>query len=245
MSKLPSLPVPVLDGPHWRVVFRPSIFVDNKIQSISRLKEIVEQNQVRLRGWYFPHMGRPENQGAGNNWIASWSESGGHLEYWRLFQSSQFIYLSSVREKTEKEWDTKLRKEFRPHLPRLNDGRMGEIPGFFSIPNFIYTITEFFEFASRLCQAGVYTETFGVTVELKNIKGFALTADSSRAWFNLYQATEYELGNMWQFEPAELIAKSNEASLNTIIWFFERFGWMDLNSEVLRNDQENFLTGRL
>jgi len=238
-----NIPVPVLDNPHWRVVFRPSTFENSRIQSISRLKELVEQNQVRLRGWDFPHMGGSEERGTGNNWIASWSTFRSHIEYWRFFQSTQFVYLSSVREKTEQEWDTKLRREF--HSRQLNEEQIDAIPGFFSLTNFIYTITEYFEFASRLCQASIYSEPIEITIELKKIRNFTLTASWDRALYELYQATEDDLGNSWSFEPTELIAASNEASLETIVWFLERFGWVGMKTEVLRKDQENFLGGRL
>lgn len=241
-----KLHVPVLEHPHWRVLFRPITFESERIPSIGKLWEIVNHNQVRIRGWDFPQTGRYEEQETGTTWIGCWSDFMGHFEYWRFYQSSQFIYLSSVREKTETRWDTKLREDFISHQKYLDSNQRDNIPGFFSVDNFIYTVTEFFEFAARLCQTGIYSEPVEITIELHNILGFILTSDWwKRPLRSLYRATQDDLGKTWKYEPSELIAQSNEASLNTIVWFFERFGWRDLRPEILRNDQESFLSGRL
>lgn len=232
-----DLPVPVLKNPHWRVNFRPDEYKKELIPTLKRCFEIIEKNRVSLRGWDYPHLDTERTQG--NDWVASWSDFRGHFEYWRLYQSGQFVHLFSVGEATIPEWRQKLQSHFS-HIQGIN---WEIVPGFISIPNFIYTMTEIFEFASRLCQAEVYKGVLDIDIRLKGIKGFVLS--EKRFWRNYYSVTENEIGHFWAFESDILVAKSADKSLDAILWFFERFGWMYPPIDVFREDQQNFLRGRV
>jgi hypothetical protein len=231
-----KLPVPVLSSPHWRVNFRPDRYKRELIPSLKRCFEIIEKNKVRLRGWDYPHLDTEREQG--NNWVASWCDFMGHLEYWRLYQSGQFAHFFSVGEATIPGWRQKLQSHFS-HI----QCDWERVPGFISIPNFIYTMTEIYEFASRLCQAEVYKGVLNIDIRLKGIKGFVLS--EKRFWRKYYSATENEIGHFWAFESDILVAKSADKSLDAISWFFERFGWMYPPIDVFREDQQNFLRGRV
>jgi hypothetical protein len=104
-------------------------------------------------------------------------------------------------------------------------------------------MTEIFEFASRLCQAEVYKGVLNIDIRLKGIKGFVLS--EKRFWRNYYSAAENEIGHLWAFESDILVAKSADKSLDAISWFFERFGWLSPPINNFREDQENFLKGRI
>src|ERR1700693_4619104 len=94
-----SLPVPVLEVPHWRVNVRPATYKAERIPSLSSCFDIVRKTKVSLRGWDYPHLSnRTNEQGIGRNWVAAWSDFWGHLEYWRFYQSGQFMPLLGVRE---------------------------------------------------------------------------------------------------------------------------------------------------
>ena len=96
------LPVPVLEGPHWRVNLRPSEYLPELIPTLSQCFEIIQQTKVHLRGWDYPHLStRNTERASGSNWIASWTPFMNHNEYWRFYQSGQFLHLFSVREITE------------------------------------------------------------------------------------------------------------------------------------------------
>ena len=240
-----NLPVPVTHHPHWRVLFRPQSYERERIARLADCLKIVGRNQVRLRGWDFPHLSpRTEERETGANWIASWSSFMGHLEYWRFYQSTQFIYLGSVRERTERDWDQKLRTEAQFHFGYLGFDA-NSAPGFLSIKNFIYTVTEYFEFASRLCQAEVYEGALNISVGLHGINGFVLTADPDRVRYRLYQSTSDDLEKAWTLPTTDLITSAQDRSLEAIVWFFERFGWTQVSTEVLRSAQEDFLANRL
>jgi hypothetical protein len=169
----------------------------------------------------------------------------GHYEYWRFYQSGQFIHLFSIREATVENWKQKLKSDMRAHLSHMPEIDWEKVPGFISFVNLVYTVTEIFEFAARLCQAGVYSGVVNVKIELKSIKGFVLSADWNRAWSSYYAAAEDNLGYNWSGDSKDLVAKSAEYSLSAAAWFVERFGWLSPPLEVLRHDQANFLSGRI
>jgi hypothetical protein len=178
-EKLPAekLPVPVRDYPHWRVTYRPATYEENRIATLSECFETVSKNRVSFRGWDFPHMPSGSDDVAyGDHWVAAWSDFMGHLEYWRFYQSTQYLYLGSVREVTEKGWAEKLRAT--QHF--INDEDLAAAPGFLSITNFTYNVTEIFEFAARLAQASIYREPVEITIRLTGIQGFILAADPNR-----------------------------------------------------------------
>lgn len=240
-----ELPVPVLDYPHWRVNFRPAEYKEQLIPTLGKCFEIIEKNNLCLRGWDYPHLSRRDTErGHGNNWVASWSDFLGHYEYWRFYQSGQFIHLFSVREATETEWRKKLESEMRSHLSYLGDIDWEKVPGFISIINFTYTITEIYEFVARLCQSQIYAGTINIKIELRGIKGFVLSAPWERVCHSYHAASEDILTKSNDFESDQLVATSKEVALESIVWFFERFGWLNPSINVISNDQENLLKGR-
>jgi hypothetical protein len=235
------LPIPVRDYPHWRVTYRPATYDEQRVKSLSECRDIVTKHRVRLRGWDFPPLPPATDEMAyGSRWIAAWSDFMGHLEYWRFYQSTQFLYLGSVREVTEPDWAEKLRAS--QHFIDRRD--ISKAPGFLSITNFVYNITEIFEFAARLSQSGVYFEPLDVTIRITGIKGFILAADPSRMWPNAYSASEPELSFQETLTPAELVANAADVAVNCIVWFFERFGWLNPNVSAIRTDQQRLLTGK-
>ncbi|MEW6674212.1 MAG: hypothetical protein AB1427_21165 [Thermodesulfobacteriota bacterium] len=241
-----DLPTPVLKYPHWRVNFRPHDYRENLIPSLSKCYEIIEKTKLSLRGWDYPHLSRRDTERSqGNNWVSSWSNFMGHYEYWRFYQSGQFLHLFSVREATEFEWKKKLQNDMQSHRI-LTDGEVDweKIPGFFSIINFIYNITEIFEFAARLCQSRTYSGVVNIEIDIKGIQGFVLTAPWERAWHSYYAASQNILSKSQEIDSEKLVAASKDFSLSTIIWFFERFGWLSPSEDVIRKDQDNLIKGR-
>jgi len=240
-----SLPVPVLAYPHWRVNFRPQDYIEEAIPSLSECFRIVEKNCVRLRGWEYPLLNPYRDQrGQGKNWVASWAHFGGHIEYWRLYQSGQFLHLFSVRESTEEGWREKLEAAAKWHLIFDREKDFKKVPGFISLVNFIYCITEIVEFLARLSQAGIYKGPVSLDIHLRKINGFVLTTEIERAWTRYCAANQDVLGSTWTVSTEELIQDSAGQALALVMWFFERFGWMDPSREVIRRHIDDFLKGR-
>jgi hypothetical protein len=245
MTQKIDLPVPVLGLPHWRVIFRPAEYNEILVPTLGKCFEIVEKNKVSLRGWDYPHLSTYSTErGQGNNWVASWSSFMSHYEYWRFYQSGQFIHFFGVREATKAEWRQQLQSEIKSHLSHVRDIDWGKVPGYISIINFIYSTTEIYEFAARLCQAQIYSGTIKIIIELKDIKGYVLTAPWERAWHNYYAASENVLKYSNTYQSDKLVATSKEAALKTVIWFFERFGWINPSESMISQDQDKLIKGR-
>ena len=240
------LPVPVLDHPHWRVNIRPGEYQKDLIPSLAACYETIEKTKLSLRGWDYPHLSnRSTERATGANWVSSWSAFWGHFEYWRLYQSGQFIHVFAVREVTEVEWRKKLESDMRNHLSFMKDIDWNTVPGFISIVNFLYNVTEVFEFATRLCQVGLYKGVVTIGIGIKGIKGFVLSMDTNRVWHSYYAAGEDNIANSWSIKGEDLIAESSDYALSAVHWFFERFNWLSFKKELLKQDQENFLKRRI
>lgn len=243
MTPVQKLPVPVLEHPHWRVNYRPSTYVANRLSGPSTCWEVLQKTAVHLRGWPFPYIpSRDSERDYGDTWVAAWSNFMGHVEYWRFYQSTQFLYLGSVREVTEPEWTSKLRRTMYSHADSGAD--IESVPGFLSLTNSIYNITEFFEFAARLAQAEVYTEPIAIDISIKGIRGFMLAADENKMWSGDYVARQPELRYENTLTPAELVASAAEHAIRCAVWLFERFGWINPNVDAIRTHQQKLLTRR-
>jgi hypothetical protein len=235
-----KLPVPVREHPHWRVTFRPSSYDDNRIPSLSECLEVISKHRVRLRGWDFPLIPHSNDEMAcGSTWVAGWSM--GHIEYWRLYQSTQFVHLAAIREITDPEWAGKLRR-----TQHFDDSRdISDAPGFLSITNLVYRVTEIFEFAARLSQAGIYTDPVEIAIRLSDIKGVILASDPDRGWPYVYSASEPQLEFRERFTPAGLVAGASDLAINCVVWFVKRFGWINPNISALSMEQKKLLTRQL
>jgi hypothetical protein len=145
----------------------------------------------------------------------------------------------------EPQWRTKLRNAAESHGSYRNDVNWDNVPGYFSLLNFLYTVTEIVEFAARLAQRGVYPGEIELTIELRKVSGFVLTPDVDRAWSGVRETFEPNIGRTWRYQSRDLVAASADIALQVSAWFFERLGWVDPAVEVLRRDQKKFLDGLL
>jgi hypothetical protein len=59
---------------------------------------ILERVKVSLRGWDFPHIDYKVKQLIYKNWIEQSFDWYIYVEFWRFYQSGQFIYLDGNRE---------------------------------------------------------------------------------------------------------------------------------------------------
>jgi hypothetical protein len=237
-----QLPVPVTNHPHWRVNFRPLHF-EQEALSLRECISVVERAQVHLRGWDYPHINRKESdKEIASNYIAQWSNFMHHIEYWRFYQSTQFIHLFVIEEAVNPDWDAQLRSHAVSEIRDTNS--KDRTPAFLSIDNFLYTVTEIFEFAARLTSGGLYQGGLSVSIQLNGIAGFGLSFSSDRIMFNRYRATSNSLMKTWEFTPNKIIADAPSATLAAVIWFFERFGWLKPPIETFRKDIQNYLAGK-
>jgi hypothetical protein len=240
VSETTQLPVRVLQFPHWRVSFQPDRYQEDRIPSLGRCVELVQQSKVLLRGWDFPHLSHHEEERHyAANYLASWADFMGTIEYWRLYQSGQFVHLNAVEEIVRPDWKA---GKFNVGGMR-SENEWAAVPGHLNFLNAFYRIIEVFEFAARLSEKGVYDNQLEISIQLKQVRGFVLTADTGRHWPVMRAANDDDLCRSWMFAVPTLIAERSELSLSAAVWFFERFSWLNPPLEVLRREQQNFLRG--
>lgn len=246
MSDTLELPVPVKNMPHWRVNIRPMDYDKVRISSLSECKSIVERHQVRMRGWYYPHIShQPGNSGTGSNWVGGWCGSGSsHTEYWRFYQSGQFIHLFCISEAAEPDWHQKLLKDTRNHLSHYRDLDLDSVPGFMSTVNILYTVSEIIEFLARLAAYGIYEGSVVLDVSLVDVKGFVLTTDWNRAWQEYYAAAVNTIHRRQEINVEELIAAPVVVTQEWTTWLYQCFGWLNPSPEIVKKDIESYRSGK-
>jgi hypothetical protein len=240
----PHLPVAVIDRPHWRINIRPQDYNPQLIPSLSACRQIVQKAAVRLRGWEYPHVSdRAGEHANGNDWTASWNEFGDKLEYWRFYQSGQFLHLLSIPEQANLE---QLKQELAQNVDDLpQDFDWAGVPGFLPVDSAMYKISEIVEFAARLAQSGLYQGRVDLTIELVNVRGFMLFDSRQPWWHRFCVAHEDNIAHTWQLPTDVLIADATTPTLDALLWLVERFGWMDPPDDTFRKDIQDFREGHL
>jgi hypothetical protein len=144
-----QVPQSILASPYWRIIFSPKTYNAQLLASRNDCDELVERNAIQIQGWRYPR--RSGNSIKGSNWIGVQTDLIRH-EYWRLYQSGQFIDIAGT-------WSEDLNNI-------ITDGEI------------IYTVTAAFRFAANLCQQEIYTEGITIMMELKNVKDFGFKIES-------------------------------------------------------------------
>lgn len=241
-----GLPIDILSRPRWRVAIRPDIYKPERIATLSECIDLVDYNAVKMRGWDYPYLNlNPRNRDQGKNWVASWINDSHHLEYWRFFQSGQFIHLFALAEQLDENWQYCLKVKATTDLRNKAGIDIESVKGYLSFENCIYLLTEIFEFASRLSHREVYKGYCIVEIGLRDINGFALSTDGLMQWNRFYKTGEDALNKKWKIATGDLMANPSQFALEAAMWFFERFGWIRPNREIFKKEQQAFLNRSL
>jgi len=225
----------IMSRGYWKVTMHPSVFRQDRIANLIVCQELMEDCKVVLRGWDYPNFDEPI---CGQDFI--WYETDWQVykEYWRFYQSGQFVNYFGCQEDWWKETG------FASAQARLyNPGEVLEI-----ICS-LYRLTEIYEFASRLAQKDVFDEQMSMTIELHGMHGRKLVA-LDRILFPIeYECEEEHLLFEKAFPVQNLLARASELSLEHALCVFERFNWRHVRSpEIvanLREDQKKLLERRL
>ena len=236
----------IRDDPHWRIRVRPAEHDGQAIATLGECWRVVQRNRVRLRGWDYPYVatGDQEREIA-ENYVGTWCDWDGHREYWRFYQSKQFIHLLSLIENTSPSYREAFQSRVRSRLRRYGEDRVDSIRGYVGFIDLLYTMTQVFEFAVRLSLREVYKGQLYLDLQLNNVKDFILgTADPLRAWHGWNMCQQESLTHpRIELDTVELIGSHPAAALAAAKWFYERFAWADPSDELLRAEQARLLSG--
>jgi hypothetical protein len=217
---------------YWEVIIRPNIFVKDKIKAPAKCKEIVRDLKVTLRGWDYPHYDFQNPPQTGVNYIEQSFEWSFFLEFWRYYQSGQFIHYFGMME----DWQDQAEggKIHLPYTPAL------------SILSALYRITEIYLFASRLAVKGFLGDDCKLSITLHGTEGRKLVMlPPSRILFRDYISHIDSIPSEFVWSKDDLIGRPAELSLEHTVYFFHRFNWDNPPISVLKEDQTKLLEGRL
>lgn len=223
---------------YWRIHFQP-VVVATKLKSLGACKELIEKQAIELRGWDYPHFPRRNDSSSGleieNDHYQGWVDWGYHSEFWRMYQSGQFIHYLALRE----DW---FEKDSFPGI-----GKAPVAGECLSLIGTVYQITEFYEFLSRLMQSGIYDEGVRVSISLHNTKGRRLWLQAhDRVPLSGSYKTEAEVIKFEDtFQKADVFQNSQKIAFEKIISLFDRFGWHQPNRNMIENDQLDLLKKRI
>jgi hypothetical protein len=206
---------------YWRVLIHPTEFQQDRIPSLSDCQEAIEKAKVSLRGWDYPHI-QYDNIRRGQDWIESGIDFMGHKEYWRFYQSGQFIHHFSSREET------------------VLSKRGLEVVAT------IFQFTEILEFAARLATREILSPQVTLSVTLSNIKGYSLFFENllrllARDYTSHIDKIEWER----TLTTEEIVSKSAEIALDAVEFVFDRFGLEKGKRSIWAEDQRKLLERRL
>jgi hypothetical protein len=205
---------------YWRINIRPTVFQPTRISQVSECKDFIANAKVSLRGWDYPHID-PRNLIIGQDWIENSTDWQLSVEYWRFFQSAQFVHHFSCSEDYE----------------HPNHKVLGML-------NTLYTATEIFLFASRLGVKNLLSPAAEITIELMGMEGRQIY-EPSRVFSGQLISRIDQIKFQRIVDVESLIAQSSEIAIDATTFIFERFNWEHPSRQVLIEDQRRLLERRL
>lgn len=222
---------------YWEIEIRPTKYKENKLTR-EECQKLVQECKVSLRGWDYPPVSNKiEEFFIGKRCMEGIVDYSRHIEIWRLYQSGQFVHYQNFWE----DWMSGDR--WRTGLWNEVDSSKKKVKG---IVMTLYTVTEIFEFASRLASRGIFDDQLMITMKLHDTaeRSLALSGDSFAYLRQDYKCMINPILFSKQYSSQDIIANSAKLSLHATIDIFTDFNWQSKDLEKnLRPTQEKFLKG--
>lgn len=224
---------------YWEIEIRPTVYKQDRL-SFPKCREIVESCQVRLRGWYYPHIPQHEfgEVFTGDDFVEGLVDSPKHCEVWRMYRSGQFIHYLNFWE----DWIG-----YSPYNYEVVTDREYKLPNVKEILMTLYTVTEIFTFASRLASNKLFDKRLHISLKLNNTNNRSLIFGESsfqRALYEDYNCKINEMNIERDLLVDDVLKNFPQLAMDVVEEIFHKFNWhsKDIKS-VLKNDQEEFLKG--
>lgn len=220
---------------YWKITIRPTNHQKDRLTP-DKCKKLIEDNQVKLRGWYYPHVGNKTSDFfKADNYAESFVDWEDHKEIWRMYTSGQFVHYLAF-------WEDWL-PNYRQNVNFSTNARAGDKVK--SILMTLYTITEIFLFTSRLASKKIFDDKVRISIQLHNVSERTLVVDDIMRYLHdnyacMSETIKYEK----DYNIEELCTKYDEFALDATAYIFSMFNWdkPDLKN-TLKRDQEKFLKG--
>jgi hypothetical protein len=218
---------------YWRVRLRPPAFHQARLKDKDQCRSVVYQTAIATEGWHFPILNdTPYDEGS--DWIAGAANSSVFIEYWRLYQSGQFIHHLALREDHMGRLGL-----FHPQFFMPGEGRR-----YLTVTASVCMVTDIVEFAARLAYKGILVPSAVVGIELHAMAGRELT----------YMVPGRRLpGSFWfkddivrlegVYSTEELIGRPLEIATILSLELFKKTGW-EAPRSLVADDQSRYTATR-
>jgi len=218
---------------YWRVLIRPTQYKKERIPSLDDCIRMMQEATLSLGGWNYPHSDF-NNLRNGQNYIESTTEFLHYNEFWRLYQSGQFINHFSMVEDWQQDVSTIFGNKIKPL----------DFKGL-EINSIIYKLTEIIEFTSRLAIKEVFGDAIEINIELFDTEYRKLFFwNSSRFLSQNHICNNPKISIKRTYSINQIIGNSTEIAMNLALYIFEKFNF-NTSPEVFKNDQKTFLKFRI
>lgn len=229
----PAIVAKIQSRGHWRINFRP-LSPPSRDLTLLECRQVVEASSVSLRGWNYPHVSnKPHGVRARTNSFEGQVDWHEHIEYWRMYQSSQFLHYVALHD----DWtEVALWRE-----NALEPNKWLE-----AIGGLLFQVGEFFAFLARLARAGLYSTGASACIDLVGTEGrrLYLAPGSGRGSFHGdYTSIEPRIRFSTILPPAEL-ANTSEAAVKAATYIVQRFQWLEPSDAVLKECVVDYMLGR-
>jgi hypothetical protein len=199
---------------HWELIARPTAFPDRPLDRRTLL-DLVERCQVRLRGWYFPHVDRHEPAVVTKDWVGQAYQFEHSIEHWRMYTSGQFVSVCGVPH----EW-----RDGSSFWPAGDSWKPNEVLG---VTEVTFRMIEFVSFASRLATSEAGGDPTYLRAALSPVEGRRLVVDNpNRApLMGRYRASAQRIELERSVQREELVANTREIAASLTEELFGYFGW--------------------
>jgi len=208
--------------------------------SFQQLEDIVRKNQVRHRGFYYPHIA-DHSYGhfiRRDNYYESEHHWGPHLDIWRFFKSGQFKQLLGLQ---EDRWD-----DHAPLFAKWDESmqKPRPEPKFLEPIMTILQLTEFFSFAYRLSVEESLPDNWEISIKCHEFQNRILQVrvNNREGFDRIYKAnTDVITLNPIDTTSELLSQKHDEYAITKAMEIFDYFGWNHTSiPTILKKEQEEF-----
>lgn len=221
---------------YWEVDIRPDEPIRDRFDSIQDCMNKVEESSVLIRGWDYPHFGNKPRPYSMNRRIESYVDFGSNKEYWTMFLNGHFYHLFSCREDWLGDRGGVLGRS------RYDDTEPGTTLGFIMT---LYSITEIFEFTSRLAQKNILGKKVRIQLTLHHMQDRKLTSFvPGRFMRGELLCREHTIPFDIRLSTDELIGNGRNVAVDTTIQVYEIFQWLNISRDIIVEAQSDFYEKR-
>jgi hypothetical protein len=199
---------------YWRVVIHPGDFRADRIP-LDALSPLLEHCAFRSRIWELPPLPANEGFARGEDWIESAARREAPRDYWRFYQSGQFLYYGSLGE------DRGTEPAHVAESPRCTGQDL-------DVARTILRFAGVFALASNLALARDFRVggQLHVGIDLYGLRGRRLVSEDPRGRpFREHRAEFDDFSHRLDTTAIELVATAHQQALRALERLFAQFGW--------------------